>query len=128
MDKYLSGQPDTGKLIMISLWGLRILIALFFIFMAVKNLSGDEKMIRDFARWGYPDWFRILTASLQIIGAILLLFPSMTFYGAILLSCILLGAMVTHIRFDPIQHVVSPLIFVIFTAIIIYSFRPVLLR
>jgi len=101
-----------------------ILLGAFFVFMAAKNLSGDEAMAADFQRWGYADWFRKLTAWLQIVGAIGLLVPVTTFFGGLLLCGVLVGAAVTHLRFDSWQHVVSPLVFLVFMGLIVLVNRP----
>ncbi|MFT5130469.1 MAG: putative membrane protein YphA (DoxX/SURF4 family) [Rhodothermales bacterium] len=107
---------------------LRILLILFFVLMASKNLMGNEQMRADFARWGYPEWFRILTACLQLLCAALFLHASVTFYGAALLSAMMVGAALTHLRYDPPAAIVSPLIFLAFAVVLAISYRPPLLR
>lgn len=120
--------PDTSNRTVWIITGLRILLAVFFVFMASKNLMGDQQMVSDFARWGYPGWFRLLTAVLQIVGAVLLLLPSISFYGAVLLGCILVGAIVTHLRFDPPPTTISPIVFLVLTLALALWYRPGFLR
>lgn len=95
----------------VTLTVLRWLLAAFFVFAATRNLGGDQQMASDFARWGYPDWFRVTTALLQIVGAALLLTPRTAFYGAALLSCVLVGAVFTHALHDPLATIVFPAVF-----------------
>jgi len=104
--------------------GLRYLLAAFFAFMAFKNLAGDEAMAADFQRWGYPGWFRITTAVLQLAGGVALLSTRTTFPGALLLACILLGAAVTHWRFDPASQLASPLVFLALVGVLLVLHRP----
>ncbi len=106
--------------------GLRILLAAFFVFVAVRNLKGDEAMAADFERWGYAGWFRQLTAWLQIAGAVALLLPvsGAPFAGGMLLACILVGATVTHVRFDPPTAALSPLLFLALVSVILVACRP----
>ena len=103
---------------------LRLLLAAFFLFMAGKNLAGDQAMAADFTRWGYPPWFRVATACLQTLGALCLLVPALVLPGAVLLTCILGGAAVTHLRFDPLQAVVSPAVFLVLMGCLIVSSWP----
>lgn len=92
---------------------VRWLLVVFFGFVAYRNLAGDQQMAADFARWGYPDWFRVLTALLQIVGALLLVSPRSTFAGAALISCILVGAAGTHALHDPPATVAVPTAFLL---------------
>ena len=104
---------------------LRILMALFFLFLAGKNLSGDVTMATDFQRWGYSDGFRMLTAVLQILGAVLLLWPQTIFLGAVCLTLILVGATLTHFRYDPPAAMITPLAFLLPMLIFAWVHRPV---
>jgi putative oxidoreductase len=124
MSRLIFEAESSNKVLLV----LRILLILFFLLMASKNLGGNEQMRADFARWGYPDWFRILTACLQLLVAALLLHASVTFYGAALLACIMLGAALTHLRFDPPAAVISPLVFLGFALLLLIAYRPPLLR
>ncbi len=112
----------------IALTSLRLLLAAFFVLVAIKNLAGDEAMASDFARWGYPDWFRVTTAVLQLAGAALLLSPSVSFHGAALLGCVLFGAVATHAIHDPPMALLSPVVFLGLVAPVLVAFRPALLR
>jgi uncharacterized membrane protein YphA (DoxX/SURF4 family) len=108
-------------------WGLlslRLLMAAFFLMVAAKNLAGDEAMAADFQRWGYADWFRKLTAGLQIAGGLALLLPLTTFAGGLLLSCVLVGAAMTHLRYDSLQEVMAPVGFLLFVGLIVIAHRP----
>jgi hypothetical protein len=118
----------TPRWMALGLTVMRFLIAAFFLFAASKNLSGDAAMVADFRRWGYPDWFRLLTAWLQVAGALLLLDRRIAFYGAVLLGCILLGAMATHLLHDPPVTAAAPVVFLIPVAAFLVGYRPPLLR
>ena len=107
---------------------LRVVLAGFFVFMAVRNLSGNAGMAADFTRWGYPSWFRQLTAWLQIVGALALLYPPLVFAGAVLLSGVLLGAIATHLRHDPAASALSPLLFLALLVPLLVVHRPAWMR
>ena len=116
----LTRNPDGSWMIL----ALRLLLAVFFLFMAGKNLAGDQSMAADFSRWGYPSWFRVATACLQAVGALCLLIPALVLPGALLLGCILAGAAVTHLRFDPLQAAASPAVFLALVGCLIVNSWP----
>lgn len=107
---------------------LRFLLAAFFVFVAMKNLMGDATMVADFKRFGYPNWFRLVTAAMQITGAVLLLRASLSFYGASVLTCVLLGAVWSHFRHDPPAAMIPAFAFLVPTLIILGSYRPPVFR
>lgn len=112
----------------LALTALRWLLAAFFVFLAVKNLAGDATMARDFARWGFPDWFRGATAVAQVAGALLLLDVRGTFWGGALLAGVLVGATATHLRYDPPAAAISPLVVLAPTVVLGFVYRPPFLR
>ena len=121
--------PESGsRAVHWTLTALRILVAAFFVFMAAKNLAGDETIASDFHRWGYPEWFRVLTALLQIAGAAALVWSPTSFLGAALLACIMIGALITHALHDPARALVSPAAFLALIAVFLFAYRPPLLR
>jgi uncharacterized membrane protein YphA (DoxX/SURF4 family) len=84
-----------GKTIV--LWSLRILMAAMFLFAAVMKLSGQPMMVDEFNTIGLGQWFRLLTGALEAAGAIALLLPSVSVFGAILLLVVDAGAFVAQI-------------------------------
>jgi uncharacterized membrane protein YphA (DoxX/SURF4 family) len=88
--------PDSrGKTI--ALWSLRILMAALFLFAAVMKLSGQPMMVDEFNTIGLGQWFRLLTGALEAAGAIAILLPSVSVFGAILLLAVDAGAFVAQI-------------------------------
>lgn len=124
LSSWLGSAADLPRLWVWAGLGLRTLIAAFFVFLAWKNLSGDPQMAADFGRWGYPDWFRKVTAWMQIAGALALIPTTTCFYGGAWLAIILLGALATHLLHDPLAASASPLVFLILLAATTVWFRP----
>lgn len=118
----------TSKGLLTALTVLRLLVAAFFVFLAVKNLTGDAQMTADFRRWGYPDGFRTFTAFLQLGGAALLLFTPLAFFGAGLLACVLCGAVWTHYRHDPAATMLQPAVVLVPIVAFLLVYRPGVLR
>jgi uncharacterized membrane protein YphA (DoxX/SURF4 family) len=79
------------------LWILQIGAAGMFLMAGFSKLSGDPQMVGLFDAIGLGQWFRYLTGSLEIVGAVLLLIPRLCGLGALLLVGTMLGAVATHL-------------------------------
>jgi len=75
---------------------LQIAAACVFLLAGGSKLLGVEHMVIVFTKIGFGQWFRYLTGTLEIAGAFLILFPRTAFWGGVLLSCVMLGAVFTH--------------------------------
>jgi uncharacterized membrane protein YphA (DoxX/SURF4 family) len=71
----------------IAIWVLRVLLGLAFLTIGVAKLTGTLNTVKTFEAFGWGQWFRYLTGLLDLAGALLVLVPRWTFYGALLLSC-----------------------------------------
>src|SRR6266850_7367196 len=91
------GSDSTGKIINVVLWILQIGAAGMFLMAGFFKLSGDPRMIGLFDAIGFGQWFRYLTGSLEVLGAVLLLIPRLSGLGALLLVGTMLGAVATHL-------------------------------
>lgn len=78
-------------------WGVRIFLALAFAAAGVAKLAGVPQMIQVFDAIGMGQWFRYVTGAMEVIGAVLLLMPGAGFFGALLLTATMIGAVATHI-------------------------------
>ena len=92
-----SASGSTGKIINVGLWILQIGAAGMFLMVGFFKLSGDPRMVGLFDAIGVGQWFRYVTGSLEVLGAILLLIPRLSGLGALLLVGVMLGAVATHL-------------------------------
>jgi putative oxidoreductase len=92
-----SGSASTGKIINVGLWILQIGAAGMFLMVGFLKLSGDPQLVGLFDGIGLGQWFRYLTGSLEVLGALLLLVPRLSGLGALLLVGVMLGAVPTHL-------------------------------
>ncbi|HEY4989424.1 MAG TPA: DoxX family protein, partial [Opitutaceae bacterium] len=76
----------------IALWVLQALLALAFVGAASGKLLGKPEMVALFQALGVGQWFRYLTGLLELTGALLIVVPRTKFYGAALLSVVMVGA------------------------------------
>ncbi|HEX4622609.1 MAG TPA: DoxX family protein, partial [Myxococcaceae bacterium] len=80
----------------VALWVLAGLLAL--VFLASGGFKfGAQQAIDNFHKWGYPDWFRLLTGVIEVAGGALLLVPRARLFAAAALACTMVGAIATHL-------------------------------
>ncbi len=91
------GSGSTGKMINVGLWILQIGAAGMFLMVGSFKLSGDPQMVGLFDAIGFGQWFRFVTGSVEVLGAVLLLIPRLSGLGALLLVGAMLGAAATHL-------------------------------
>ncbi len=99
------------KTLAISLWIVRIIVALGFLAASTGKVTMNPAVLDMFAKWGYPAWFCLSIGILEAAGAILMLIPKFSKYAALGLLAIMAGATVTHLLNDPPLQVLRPLIF-----------------
>ena len=80
-----------------TVWVVSVLLAALYLFTGGTKLAGMQMAVEEFARYGYPDWFRLVVGAAEVTGAVLLLVPRAALYGAIMLSVVMIGATVTHL-------------------------------
>jgi uncharacterized membrane protein YphA (DoxX/SURF4 family) len=76
----------------IALWVLRVVVGLAFLAAGGSKLAGAPAMVAMFAKIGFGQWFRILTGSLEVAGAIGLFVPRFAVYAASMLAVVMVGA------------------------------------
>jgi uncharacterized membrane protein YphA (DoxX/SURF4 family) len=80
-------------------WVITLLVALVCLrsgLMKMPGVPGVEFWTRDFARWGYPEWFRMPVGIAELLAFVLLLLPRFAAYGATIFAIVMLGAIFTH--------------------------------
>ncbi len=128
LSAFLYAGADGDRVWLLVGQAVRVGLAVFFLLLAWKNLSGDPQMAADFERWGYPAWFRQATALAQVAGALLLIPTATCFVGGVGLAMILLGALATHLMHDPWAASVSPAAFLVLVTLSSVWFRPPILQ
>jgi putative oxidoreductase len=94
---YAFATDTPGKASNIALWTLQVLMALAFVAAGSGKLLGGADMIALFDVVGLGQWFRYVTGSLEVLGALLLIVPGKSAFGAVLLACVMAGAVVAHL-------------------------------
>lgn len=81
----------------VALWIVKGLLAAIFFAAGGAKLYGVPMMVENFEQIGFGQGFRYVTGLLEIVGGVAILIPSIAAFGALLLSCIMVGAVVTHL-------------------------------
>ena len=92
-----SASGSTGKIVNVVLWVLQIAAAGMFLMVGFLKLSGNAQLVGLFEAIGLGQWFRYLTGTLEVAGALLLLIPRTSGLGALMLAGVMTGAVVTHV-------------------------------
>ena len=95
--QHVSNAGRPGKGLTIALWLVQAGLALMFLMAGGSKLAGAPAMVGLFDTIGIGQWFRYLTGSLEVSGAVLLLVPAASGLGAALLVPVMLGAITTHL-------------------------------
>jgi putative oxidoreductase len=110
------------KLKQYSLLVIRILIGLAFFGAGAAKLSGVEMMVASFETIGLGQWFRYLTGAIEVGSAILLFVPGKQVWGAGLLVCTMIGAVLAHLLI--LGPGVTPAIILgLLSALVAYNYR-----
>ena len=73
------------------------MLALEFVGVSSAKLMGKPEMVALFTAVGIGQWFRYVTAILELTGAVLVMVPKTRRIGATLLATIMLGALTAHL-------------------------------
>ena len=92
-----SGSTQRSRAQMAILWTLQILSAGMFLMAGISKLAGVAMMVQMFDVIGVGQWFRYVTGTIEVVGAVLLLIPSAASYGAAVLAVTMVGAIITHL-------------------------------
>src|SRR5882762_9648419 len=92
-----SGSGSIAKVINVVLWVLQIGAAGMFLMVGFLKLSGNPQLVGLFQAIGLGQWFRYLTGTLEVAGAILLLVPRISGLAALMLFGVMVGAVITHL-------------------------------
>jgi len=93
---------------LIAIRALAILLMLVFLRASARKLFGVDETVSHFQAWGYPHWFMLLVASIELCGAVLLPFFRTMRLGSLLLVPIMLGAIGTQVIHGAYPKVIAP--------------------
>lgn len=91
---------------------LAMILTVLFAAAGVVNLAGRGAVKSDFARWGYPAWFRLLCGALELLSAVLLFGRHTRVLGLTLAGAIMIGVLFTLLRNrESFKHLAPAVVF-----------------
>ncbi|MBY2910707.1 DoxX family protein [Rhizobium leguminosarum] len=98
------------------------LLAIWFLVVAfagagLVNAIGTSGTQDDFARWGYPRWWGIVTGGREISSAVLIALPASRIVGVALGAVIIAAAVFTVLRHRDYAHLAPLSVFVTLIAL-----------
>ncbi len=88
-----------------------------FLMVGFLKLSGNAQLVGMFEAIGFGQWFRYLTGTLEVTGAILLVIPRTSGLGALMLAGVMAGAVLTHLFIVGGSPVMASILFVVTTVV-----------
>ena len=101
---------------------IKILVSVAFLGAGLSKLAGVEMMVTTYEEIGFGQWFRYLTGVIEVGSVILLWLGSKQIFGAVLLVCTMLGAVLTH-YFILGPSAVPAIVLGLLSAYILYYYR-----
>lgn len=114
----------------VGLWVLSGLLAALFLMAGGSKLAGAEEHVQGFARYGWPDWMRLVVGAVEVVSAVLLLIPRAAFFGGGALIVVMAGATYTHLFRATGEggQAIFTIILLGLLALVVYRRRPEALR
>jgi uncharacterized membrane protein YphA (DoxX/SURF4 family) len=112
----------------VALWIITLLLALVCLRSGWLKVTGNVFWVRDFQRWGYPDWFRIVVGIAELTSMVLLMVPRFASYGASLFAAVMLGAIFTHYTHNETSRLSFNLFLLTLSLVIAFVRRPTFLK
>ncbi len=111
----------------------QVVLGLLFVLIGSMTVAGLNMFVENFRQFGYPQWFRIVTGSLEVLGGIGLLIgiwlPGLAALASAGLALVMLGAVLTHLRTrDPLQKIALPIVLGMLAIVVAVSYWPTFLH
>lgn len=112
---------------------VQVILGLLFLLIGSMAVAGRKMLVENFRRFGYPQWFRIVTGSLEVLGGIALLIgiwlPWLAALASAGLTLVMLGAVLTHLRIrEPLQKFVLPVLMGVLAIVVAFNYWPTFLH
>lgn len=107
---------------------MTLMLTYVFLTQGSSKFSSTSGWARAFDHWGYPVWFRVAIGVVEVLAAVLVLWPRTAPVGAALIVAVMLGGMGTHLVKDPKPRITSELLSLTFATVILVVRRRELAR
>ena len=112
---------------------VQVVLGLLFVSIGSMTVAGRKMFVENFRHFGYPQWFRVVIGSLEVLGGLGLLIgiwlPWLAALASAGLTLVMLGAILTHVRIrEPLQKIVLPIVMGALAIVVAVSYSPMLLH
>lgn len=115
--------PSTTRLVK----GICILLVIAFGAAGSAKLTGVPQMVAVFDAIGIGQWFRYMTGSIEVLGAVMLIIPTTRLYAGLMLGATMVGATLSHLIVVP-GSPLPAIILGLLCATVVWSSRPARFR
>lgn len=106
------------------MWILQIILIAMFTMAALSKITNSQALVDQFNKLNLPQWFRIITGWVEVIGSVLLIigFWSLTsaVLGTLLFIVVGIGGILSHIRSKDNMKGTLPIIVLTLIATILF--------
>lgn len=108
---------------------LAVILGIAFLAAGITKLTRQQKVVDEFARWGYADIVLMMTGSVELLAAVMMLVgiavPALAIAGALLVFVVMCGALLTHQRAkDPPSAWIAPGVLLALAVALLVSLLP----
>ena len=107
----------------------QVVLGLLFFLIGSMSIAGMKPLVENFRHFGYPQWFRVMTGSLEALGGAGLLvgiwIPVLAELASAGLALVMLGAVFTHVRVrDPLKKATPAIVLGALASLVVISYWP----
>lgn len=111
---------------------VQVVLGLLFMLIGSATVAGTKMLVENFRRFGYPQWFRVVTGSLEVLGGMGLLIgiwlPWLAELASDGLTLVMLGAVLTQLRTrDPWRKIALAIVLGVLTSLVVVGYWPAFL-
>jgi uncharacterized membrane protein YphA (DoxX/SURF4 family) len=112
---------------------VQVVLGLLFVAIGSMTVAGRKMFVDNFRRFGYPQWFRVVTGWLEVLGGLGLLVgiwvPWLAELASAGLALVMLGAVLTQVRTrDPLQKIALAAVLGVLAIVVAVSYWPTILH
>jgi putative oxidoreductase len=108
---------------------VQVVLGLLFLAIGSMTIAGRKMFVDNFRHFGYPQWFRVVTGWLEVLGGLGLLIgiwvPWLAELASAGLALVMLGAVLTEVRTrETWQKIALPLVMGALAVLVAVSYWP----
>ena len=111
---------------------VQVVLGLLFVLIGSMTIAGMKMFVENFRQFGYPQWFRIVTGSLEVLGGLGLLIgiwlPWLAELASAGLTLVMLGAVISQLRVRALNRIALPIVMGVLAILIVVGYWPTFLH